>query len=150
MLEEFVDPEVADILKTLEFDEPCFAYYYNKKLNFHVDSHRNVIEKMQIFEHLDRIVSAPLWQQVDYWLRVNFMIHISLDYGGKEGFYNVCVDGDYVYEENGVILKRFDYFEARRTAVIKALEKVKNGDTKFKNLLRKYHLNSKVKSIELP
>ena len=76
---EFVPIFIAEQLKRLGFDEPCFGYYShpNNQFAFIVDGHNNVgVRRNSQFSYA---CSAPLWQQVFRWFRDKHGYHGSVD-----------------------------------------------------------------------
>jgi len=76
---EFVPIFIAEKLKELGFDEPCFGYYKhpNNQFAIIVDGHNNVGVKRN--SEFGKACSAPLWQQVFRWFRDKHGYHGSVD-----------------------------------------------------------------------
>lgn len=72
-------------------------------------------------------ITAPLWQQVIDWLREKYGLHIDLDnaLGWGYGFIPVgtTLECDWAHFEDG---HSWDYYEARKQAILKAIELCKN------------------------
>jgi hypothetical protein len=128
MKEQFVPYEIALILKEKGFHEPCFCFYrengqvaegsicfglLNNNLNdvYDYEKHQNPIR--------ETIVTAPLWQQVNDWLREKHFIDILIDPAGIANMYSVFVK-NWIYE-NEKDRAMFTYPEARQAAIEHAL-----------------------------
>ncbi len=66
---EFVSFEIAEKLKELGFNEPCFGHYTSSIGGFKSYLIVGSIAKMQDCYH-GQICSAPLWQQAINWLKL--------------------------------------------------------------------------------
>ena len=71
MEKEFVPYELAVKLKTLGFDEPCFAYYKDMKG-----------EKVLLYDSMDfdGECNTPLFQQAFRWFREKYWLFHSTNY----------------------------------------------------------------------
>ena len=134
MENEFVTYEIAKLLKELNFDEPCLAwYYFNEEnssyaLNSFKQDYGDKFDWWKYSEldsdaYVDHLI-APLWQQAIDWLREKHDIDIELPYGGNKDKYYVFVQ-EYIYE--GKDPKQFTYYGAREQAILKAIEIIKSA-----------------------
>ena len=132
MREQFCDYEIAFALKELGFDEECCKYYHYETLSDFIEEgdlyyFRNSVNKD------DDICSAPLWQQVIDWIREKHDLHIEVDrYTGENGIHIFIgwIYGD--FEEEDVPTDKDykeSYFEAKRVAILEAIEVIKNERT---------------------
>jgi hypothetical protein len=83
MEKEFIPYEQALALKELGFDEPCFSYYLDGKLNiFHNTSVNDRINSKTKDIFNSDVIVAPLYQQAFKWFREKYKIsgEISSDY----------------------------------------------------------------------
>lgn len=88
MKEQFVTYEIAAKLSELGFYENCLGFYYDKCEDN--GAHGGEFESMAGYcegrEHtgnlssLDFIILAPLWQQVQKWLREKHQLHITVNF----------------------------------------------------------------------
>jgi hypothetical protein len=80
MEKEFVSYKMALALKELEFDQPCFTYYYNINGNIRtgIEVH---IHNAWTYAGTKKIANtlAPLYQQVFKWFREKHDIDISIN-----------------------------------------------------------------------
>jgi hypothetical protein len=73
MEKEFIPYEQALALKELGFDEPCFAYYLNEKLNiFHSTSVNDRINSKTKDVFNSDVVTAPTFSQAFRWFREEY------------------------------------------------------------------------------
>ena len=88
MENEFVTYEIAKLLKELNFDEPCLAwYYFNEEnssyaLNSFKQDYGDKFDWWKYSEldsdvYVDHLI-APLWQQAIDWFRESHNLMISL------------------------------------------------------------------------
>ena len=101
----FVTYEIALELKKLNFDEPCFASF-NETFN------KGVIQFTEIafltnFNNAKHLISAPLWQQAQSFLRERGVL-VAERWDGWEY-------GAYEWDD-------FIYVETREQAILKAIE----------------------------
>ena len=76
MEKEFVPYEQALELKELGFDEPCFAYYLNRKLNiFHSTPVNDRINSKTKDIFNSDVIVTPLCQQAFRWFREKYNLH---------------------------------------------------------------------------
>lgn len=81
----FVPEDIAKQLSDLGFNEPCFAIYYKTivegKDDFKIYNIPNVRNKSPELTLLSvDAVTAPLYQQVVDWFRLNHNLFISIDH----------------------------------------------------------------------
>ena len=74
--EQFVPYQQSLDMKDLEFDEPCFAVYYNTK---EFKTYTGHWVKFNSEFDGKGIISAPLWQQAFDWFRENHNLHSYID-----------------------------------------------------------------------
>ena len=89
MKEQFVSYEIAKILQEKGFNELCFRYYRitpfskNEQELCYAKSYGNQNEVSNIYLGVKKGIAAPLWQQVEEWLReknIHLWIIPELDY----------------------------------------------------------------------
>jgi hypothetical protein len=122
ILNEFIPYELALALKELGFDEPCFGYYLNKKLNIFHNTYVNdrINSKTKDIFSSDVIVT-PLYQQAFKWFRDNYGILSSIQYRRLPNIFWFKID-DAVF--NDVEFKTYE--EAELECLKKLIEIVKN------------------------
>ena len=138
MKEQFVDHEIAVLLKEKGYKEECMAYYeisIKAKKDVHdgfsgpfgwkkgeVNFNKGYFENNGLPDNSNEywlLCGAPLWQQVIDWLRENHSIDIIIDPAGRPKMYAVFVE-DWLYE-NDTDRASFTYPEAREKAIKHAL-----------------------------
>ena len=143
MENEFVTYEIAKLLKELNFDEPCLAwYYFNEKnssyaLNSFKQDYGDKFDWWKYSEldsdvYVDHLM-APLWQQVINWLREKYNISVEPNFSfdtRSTGFKFNGIDGCIRYLDSGesnttYLCEINNYYEARRLAILNALDKIK-------------------------
>jgi len=78
MNKEFIPYEQALALKELGFDEPCFGYYLNKKLNiFHNTSVNDRINSKTKDMFSSDVIVTPLYQQAFKFFREKYNLVIE-------------------------------------------------------------------------
>ena len=127
MKEQFCNNDISLRLKTLGFDEKCFAIYdayQDNRLVYLCEDGRSPSGIIKTNASMDRPCLAPLWQQVIDWFKEKHSIHISIPnyYDGWRidirGFkQNINIE---YHSKPGVCLK--DYKEAREQSILKAIE----------------------------
>jgi hypothetical protein len=88
----FVEYEEALALKELGFDEPCFAYFRDKKISGvnkfdRKDFEFHVISKKDITAIINEIVLAPLYSQAFEFFRDNYKLSCCLELTDKSRHY---------------------------------------------------------------
>ena len=140
MENEFVTYEIAKLLKELNFDEPCLAwYYFNEEnssyaLNSFKQDYGDKFDWWKYSEldsdvYVDHLI-APLWQQVIDWLREKYDLHIdngwciSDPFGNSQCGYDISV---YNKIKDEFIVRDFnlDYYKAREISILKAIDTIK-------------------------
>jgi len=83
----FVPFEIATKLKQLGFNGPCFGFYvskgeYRKNFNFKEDRDKFLSDKQLKNSdiHVLDFVTAPLYQDVCWWLLENYHCRVKFDY----------------------------------------------------------------------
>jgi hypothetical protein len=75
MEKEFIPYEQALALKELGFDEPCFGYYLDEKLNiFHSTSENDRINSKTIEIFSSDVITSPTFSQAFRWFRKKYNI----------------------------------------------------------------------------
>lgn len=124
MKEQFVTYEIAKELKLLGFNEHCLAWYVDKDFYIMAPEH---IELCLNSKTKNRYITAPLWQQVIDWFRVNHDLYLSTQLGnGDEPWYSYLitnVSNTSFIEDANQSWKTFE--EAREQAILKAIEILK-------------------------
>jgi len=136
MEKQFVTFEIAKALKKKGFDEPCLAFY-----NQFIEKNP-VLPTMCFQENVkadtcywvkkngcnfgsppDKYIAAPLYQQVQDWLRVNHKILINYvsNYSGTHYFIVASDSPDNINEVDVEDIHGNDYYVARTKAVEYAL-----------------------------
>lgn len=72
MEELFVPPDLSKEMKQLGFIEPCLGFYRRKDLH--------LCHFTDINTEKESVISAPLWDQVFDWFRVNHRLHGKTEY----------------------------------------------------------------------
>jgi hypothetical protein len=92
MKENFASCEISLKLKELGFDEACLNYYHNDNENiddpnYYLWDYCNTIgiksSELQSNKGMENFIAAPLYQQVQKWLREVHNIHIDISYCGE-------------------------------------------------------------------
>ena len=137
MNEQFCNYEISKKLKDLGFNEECLAVFYQEKfMNGHVEPYVwNLINSIKTNSDCNSvdIVTAPLWQQVIDWLREKHNISVEPNFSfntRSEGFKFNGIDGCIRYLDSGesnttYLCEINNYYEARRLAILNALDKIK-------------------------
>ena len=132
MNEQFVSSEIAEKLKKLNFDEPCLAWYeYDEDGEFltllsgvrgnkryrHINGYFGV----HIHDLVKTKTLAPLYQQVQKWLREVHNIHIQIIFLALNNRYVFAI---YKYGEEDIesILEYETYELALEAALQEALK----------------------------
>jgi len=127
MEKEFVNYEIALILKEKGFMEECFGFYY---YDGSFEKYRLVYEESSN-DYLNSI-NAPLWQQVIDWLREKHDLHIEIggdnyDFIDKFDCYRYMIlktkfqPTDKLLMEDYCKIYTYSYFKARQVAIEHAL-----------------------------
>jgi hypothetical protein len=86
MEKEFIPYEQALALKELDFDEPCFGWWF-------VDEKMLIIEK-STKSLSENIVQAPLYQQAFRWFREKYDLHVQIR---KENYFYKSIHNNYFH-----------------------------------------------------
>lgn len=81
MERRFVSNKIAVLLKELGFDEECFAYFDSTsrfEMFEYYDFNRTNSTLQSDYGGTDKYCTAPLWQQVEEWLRELHNIQLSI------------------------------------------------------------------------
>jgi hypothetical protein len=137
MKEQFVTYPIAKQLKKLGFDNDCFAYFnkdgklvavnkWDRNFGFHVISNKDITDLTS------EIILAPLWQQVQRWLREKHNLHVDIQNVNNPTY------GKWMYEINklpaGILVlwnvnssPNFDtYEEALEASILITIELILN------------------------
>lgn len=124
MEKQFVPVEIAIKLKELGFDEPCFGFFDIKGLHSynHEKNTKNINSKWEQ-DIRNIIISAPIYQQVIDWFRINYDIDIY-PMNVKDGYTFIINQngGDCIYWRNK---KPMSYDRARLFCIEKLIKIVK-------------------------
>lgn len=150
MTKEFVPFEIATLLKEINFDENCFAYF--KVGSEHIEHFLppNSDESFGSLNQnsIDGLVSRPLWQQVFRWFRErhNFSFEIY-EFPNKSNQWNWKLsDGTEQKVQNRG--EGSSELEVQITAIKRAIEKIKDPsgfeETQHQQMMRlmEEHFNS--------
>lgn len=125
----FVSYEIAKKLKQKGFDEPCLAYYLDKKFIFFVLNIFEPIELTNSFykeKTISVITTTPTYQQVIDWLFEKHNIWITIENHQHSEPTNNLMRGFYFYiEQDGhcvVGRTEFGSFESQYNALEEAIE----------------------------
>ncbi len=113
MEKEFIPYELAVKLKELGFKlskDAVFGFYCEEEYFIHDTLLERVVLSKNKFGHIDKIISAPLFQQVFEWFRINRLnlsvVGFQNDYGYNYEIYSIehkeCseyIDSFKTYEE---------------------------------------------------
>lgn len=127
--EQFVEFEIAVLLKQKGFDEPCLAYF---KGNEELELCNGVTNTSLNSGIIVRVLhAAPLWQEVIDWLNNSHNIMIALDWYIEDGEpgeyikeYHYRISEPNTWNECDIVVKSgFDSsYNARKDAIIEALK----------------------------
>ena len=113
--EQFATYEIALKLKELGFDEPCIAYYTSDKYHDLCHGCENMIDGNFVIVDT-RYLKAPLWQQIEDWLRENHDKHIRIQEGYTPSKH---------YYEFEIPWKTFKtYHQAREHVILRILQNI--------------------------
>ncbi len=136
MKNQFLPYELALQLKELGFNEECFGLY---NPNIHLDFYSKNSNIDLITDNKNVVCSAPLWQQVIDWFRINHSIYIAiLPFRDNEDeielsyYYSLVQDDE---ELNDILCNEVDlgamddlydnYEECRNDVIQKAIDLIK-------------------------
>ena len=140
MENEFVTYEIAKLLKELNFDEPCLAwYYFNEEnssyaLNSFKQDYGDKFDWWKYSEldsdvYVDHLM-APLWQQVINWLREEYKLIVSINIMSDLSYYSLLIniDEDKLNLRNQSQNRGFiTYEEALEDGLFEALKLIKSA-----------------------
>jgi len=119
MNKEFIPYEQALELKTLGFNEPCFARYIKSQLSiYQVDTQHDFKET----------ALAPLYQQAFRWFREKYNLICSVEYMGKNkiNWWDIHIVGHHNIHYEEMCMKYQSYEEAELECLKKLIEIAKN------------------------
>jgi hypothetical protein len=130
MEKEFIPYEQALALKELGFDESCFGYYLNNKLNiFHSTSVKDRINSKTKDIFSSDVIVAPTYQQAFRWFREKYNLISDIQYYGDWNF-EILRLGEFAELIDDVnvdyTFKGGTYEEAELECLKKLIEIVKN------------------------
>lgn len=112
---EFIPYEQALALKELGFDEPCFGYYLDEKLNiFHNTSVNDRINSKTKDIFSSDVIVTPLYQQAFRWFREK---HDLLTYIDFNDTFRYNID----YNNSLIGLQGFNTYEEAELECLKKL-----------------------------
>jgi hypothetical protein len=124
MKKEFVPYEQALALKELGFDEPCFGYYLDNKLNiFHSTSVKDRINSKTKDIFSSDVIVAPLYQQAFRFIRENHNLYSTIaliSNSTKDRAYMGMID--YIYPHKAIM--DFEEYETHEEAEFEYLKKL--------------------------
>ena len=140
MENEFVTYEIAKLLKELNFDEPCLAwYYFNEEnssyaLNSFKQDYGDKFDWWKYSEldsdvYVDHLM-APFWQQVINWLREEYKLIVSINIMSDLSYYSLLIniDEDKLNLSNQSQNRGFiTYEEALEDGLFEALKLIKSA-----------------------
>lgn len=100
MKEQFVTYEIAKMLKEKSFNEYCFSAYRN------TDGEKSLMglskwKNGEVYDNHEGFAAAPIWQQVEEWLRKKHNIYIYIERDG--GWWIVNIKDLSKEEEEGTL-----------------------------------------------
>jgi hypothetical protein len=123
MLEkQFVPPEPSLDLQELGFNEPCFGYYLNGKLNIFYSTSVNyrINSKTKNVFNTD-VFTAPTFSQAFRWFREKYKIDSNIEsLGINKRFYSIYV----AFEDNKEIKGDGNLYETYEEAELECLKKL--------------------------
>jgi hypothetical protein len=130
MEKEFIPYEQALALKELGFNEPCFGYYLDEKLNiFHSTSENDRINSKTIEIFSSNVITSPTFSQAFRWFREKYDLIVCNDYGNNEYFYWLISKDEKMFfnneDEEGNVTTYKTYEEAELECLKKLIEMVK-------------------------
>ena len=130
MEKEFIPYEQALALKELGFNEPCFGYYLDEKLNiFHSTSENDRINSKTIEIFSSNVITSPTFSQAFRWFREKYDLIVCNDYGNNEYFYWIISKDEKMFfnneDEEGNVTTYKTYEEAELECLKKLIEMVK-------------------------
>ena len=130
MKKEFIPYEQALALKELGFDEPCFGYYLDEKLNiFHSTSVNDRINSKTIEIFRSDVITSPIFSQAFRWFREKYGLITYNYYGNNEYFYWIISKDEKIFfnneDEEGNAIAYKSYEEAELECLKKLIEIVK-------------------------
>lgn len=133
MNKEFVPYEEALELKSLEFDEPCFACDKNIRISGIDGCVVNIPIKNSSFTEDDEFVASPTFSQAFRFFRKKYKLQTYIDFYHSESYFFKIKsqDGRYIGNTGDVILQGSPLFtrpyeEAELACLRKLIEIVKN------------------------
>lgn len=75
MEKEFVPYQIALELKELGFDEPCFGYFLDGKLNFYHNTSVNDRTNSRAKYFISNIITAVTYYQAFSWIKKKYKLH---------------------------------------------------------------------------
>ena len=115
MNKEFITYEQALALKGIEFDEPCFGYYKDKKLSGvnkwdRKDWEFHILKNKDITNLTSEIILAPLYQQAFRWFREKYGLFAEITlWGDGLGYISMIKE-----------IKQEEFIEVYQKAIIDA------------------------------
>lgn len=121
MEKEFIPYEQALALKELGFDEPCFAYYLNRKLNiFHNTSVNDRINSKTKDIFSSDVIVTPTFSQAFRWFREKYGLHSYIE--GSYPWFRYYINSD---DDRWEGFKHLTYEEAEIECLKKLIEIIK-------------------------
>ena len=133
MNKEYVPYEQALEIKELGFDEPCFAFYNGKFLDFKVQGGDTCAPYLST-ENRGECPNAPLYQQAFRWFREKHNLIGGIEYIGglkpKTTWWDIYVVGHYNIDSKKMEMKYQPYEEAELACLKKLIKiaKEKNNE----------------------
>jgi len=134
----FVPEDIAKQLRDLGFNEPCFAIYYKNNLEknlqpaykiYNIPDVKNTSFEVTMLRSADA-VTAPLYQQVVDWFRLNHNLYLNIDHVNNPEpemwGYDVCrMRGGGIIDMWDKTKSVKDYYENFNNAIKSAIEIIK-------------------------
>ena len=118
MKKEFVNYEMALALKELEFDEPCFTYYYNVTGNLRTNISVDIDNGWTYFPNKKSITLAPTFSQAFRFFREKYRLEgaiYRLNFKWASQVFNI---------ETSTYCLKHELFENYEEAEINSLQKM--------------------------
>ena len=124
----FVPKKESLELQKLGFDEPCFAFYNGKFLDYKIKG-GDICPPYLSTENIGKCTNAPLYQQVFRWFREKHNIHISIGHS-VNGKFDCCTNDVTFTNENGEYCEFETYEEAELACLKKMIKIIKQNNRK--------------------
>lgn len=128
-VKEFVPYQPSFDMKKLGFDEPCFGYYLDEKLNiFHSTSENDRINSKTIEIFSSEVITSPTFSQAFRWFREKSNIYANIDYDWNDEVFRVKImkqnedkSCNVIYLKEGEYIKDYRFYEKAELECLKKL-----------------------------